>query len=354
MPCAAITAAAPAPALLCSLPMARVGLVLGGGGITGASFHFGALFALEMATGWDPGSADVIVGTSSGAVVGALARGGKLDVEALVGNVSSDDEFAAALGERIYRRTRVRGVGRWVRHGLVPGLRKPGARLALGAPAPYSTEGVADWLRRALGPDADGWPTRPTTVVAYEIESRTRVAFGTEGSPDTDLATAVAASAAVPMVFEPVVIHGRRYVDGGIASGTNADLVLGIGEPLDLVIVVAPMAADERRDDARFYEGIADRLGGSALTAELDAIRAAWPQTDIVTLRPDRSVLDLTRPNPLSPSAALPAFLQTLRSMRGTLGSFEVWPVLERHIVQTRTRLPFGRRVPSTSGSIRR
>jgi len=325
--------------------MSRVGLVLGGGGITGASFHFGTLFALELATGWDPTDAEVIVGTSSGAVVAALARSGNLDVDALVGNVDNDDEFAAALGERIFRRTPMRGVGRWVRHGLIPGIRRPGARLALGAPAPYSTDGIAEWVHRALGPAGTGWPTRPTTIVAYEIESHRRVAFGTEGSPDTDIATAVAASAAVPMVFDPVEIHGRRYVDGGIASGTNADLVLGIEDPLDLVIVVAPMAAADRREDARFYEGVVDRFGGVALTAELDSVRAAWPDADIVTIRPDRSVLDVTRPNPLSPASALPAFLRTLRSMRGILGSFEVWPILERHLVETRKHLPFGRRL---------
>jgi NTE family protein len=327
--------------------MSRVGLVFGGGGLTGASFHFGPLFALEMATGWDPTEAEVVVGTSSGAAVAALTRAGKLDVEALVGEVEDDEEFATVLGERIFRRTRVRGVGRWVRHGLVPGLRRPGVRLALGAPAPYSTDGIAEWIHRALGPSAGGWPAKPTTIVAYEIESRRRVAFGTEGSPDTDIATAVAASAAVPMVFEPVEIQGRRYVDGGVASGTNADLVLGLPEPLDLVIVIAPMAAADRRDDARFYENVFDRFGGAALTAELDAIRAAWPDTDIVAIRPDRTVLDATRPHPLSPADALPAFLRTLRSMNSILGSVDVWPVLERHVVQTRKRLPFGRRVRS-------
>ena len=325
--------------------MSRVGLVLGGGGITGASFHFGTLFALQMATGWNPVDSDVVVGTSSGAAVAAITRSGRLDVDALVGDVHSDDEFAAALTERIYRRVPVRGVGRWVRHGLIPGLRRPGVRFTLGAPAPYSTEGIADWVRHALGPAADSWPEKPTTIVAYEIESKQRVAFGTIGSPDTDIATAVAASAAVPMVFNPVTIHGKRYVDGGIASGTNADLVLGMGQSLDLVIVSAPMAALGNRDDARFYEGLVDRVGGSTLTAELDAIHAAWPETDIVVLRPTDSVLEVSRPNPLSASAALPAFLRTLHEMRSVLSSDEVWPVLQRHIVRTRRRLPFGRRL---------
>ena len=46
----------------------RVGLVLGGGGRIGLAYHAGALAALEHDLGWDPRSADVIVGTSVGAV----------------------------------------------------------------------------------------------------------------------------------------------------------------------------------------------------------------------------------------------------------------------------------------------
>ena len=176
-------------------------------------------------------------------------------------------------------------------------------------------DGIADWVRRALGPAADGWPEHPTTIVAYEIESKQRVAFGTVGSPDIDIATAVAASAAVPMVFSPVTIHGKRYVDGGIASGTNADLVLGHQEPLDLLIVIAPLLAARHRDHARFHEEVLGRIGESTLTAELDSIHNAWPETELLVLRPEEEVLDEARPNLLSPAAALPVFLRTLQSM---------------------------------------
>jgi NTE family protein len=325
--------------------MARVGLVLGGGGITGGAFHFGALFALRLATGWNPETADVMIGTSSGAVVAAITRSGHLELDPLIGDVADDDEFAEALGSLIYRRGKVRGVGRWIRHGLVPGIRRPGVRLSLGAPAPYTTDGIQAWVRHALGDSAGGWPELPTIVVSYEIEGHRRVAFGTVESPDTDLATAVAASAAVPVLFNPVTIHGKRYVDGGVASGTNADLVLGHETPLDLIIVSAPMASLTEREDARFYEGVFDRYGGAALTAELAAIEDAWPDADIIVLRPDAEVLAETRPNPLSTAAAIPAFLQTLHSMRAVLSSDEVWPILQRHLVGTRRRLPFGRRL---------
>src|SRR6185503_18824364 len=54
----------------------RVGLVLGAGGVTGGAWLTGALQALVEETGWDPGSADVVVGTSAGSMIGALIAGG--------------------------------------------------------------------------------------------------------------------------------------------------------------------------------------------------------------------------------------------------------------------------------------
>src|SRR5436190_19330574 len=54
----------------------RVGLVLGAGGVVGASWLIGALEALEDETGWDPSEAEAIVGTSAGSVVGALTASG--------------------------------------------------------------------------------------------------------------------------------------------------------------------------------------------------------------------------------------------------------------------------------------
>src|SRR5215467_490822 len=54
----------------------RIGLVLGAGGAVGHAFHAGVLAALEEATGWQPDSAEVIVGTSAGSIVAALVRAG--------------------------------------------------------------------------------------------------------------------------------------------------------------------------------------------------------------------------------------------------------------------------------------
>ena len=54
--------------------MSRVGIVLGGGGVSGAAYELGCLMALRLATDWDPNEAEVIVGTSAGSTVAAITR----------------------------------------------------------------------------------------------------------------------------------------------------------------------------------------------------------------------------------------------------------------------------------------
>ncbi|MDJ0663714.1 MAG: patatin-like phospholipase family protein [Acidimicrobiia bacterium] len=313
--------------------MSRVGLVLGGGGITGAAFQFGALLALQLATGWDPNRAEVVVGTSCGALTGAMVRGDQLNLETFVGQAANRDEVAELLRSRVFRRARPSGTVRWLRRGILPGLRRPDLNLVLGSPAVFTTLGLADWVGDALGDRAGGWPNHPTVVVAYDLAARKRVPFGTEAAPPTQLKLAVAASAAVPGVFQPVRIRDRWYLDGGIASGTSLDLVLGSESPLDLVIVVAPLAAAERRPGARFYEDIFDRFGRSALEAEVALVKQHWPDTDILILRPDQRVLAVTRPNPMATEAAVPTFLRTIRSMKHELAAPPTWSLLSKHLV---------------------
>lgn len=314
-----------------SVLVSKVGLVLGGGGITGAAFHFGSLLAIRMATGWEPNDAEVIVGTSSGAFAAAMVRGGRLDLQTFVGDTRNRDEVAARLSKYVYRRTPPTGLGRWVRRGLLPGLIKPNLELTLGSPALNTTEGIAEWVEETLGELALMWPDHPTVIVAFDLESKERVPFGTEAAPPVPLKDAVAASAAVPFIFQPVMINDRWYADGGIASGTSLDLVLANPDPLDLVLVIAPLAAEDSRNPF-------DRVGRSALDAELDVVKATWPDCEVLVLRPDSRVLAAARPNPLSVRAAVPSFLRTLMSMREELSHHDTWSVLERHLVPAQDR----------------
>jgi NTE family protein len=307
--------------------------VLGGGGITGAAYEMGALFAIRLATGWDPNQADVVVGTSGGSFVAALVRHDALTLDSLV--LTHDDRDAVAERIRGHVFTKKAGVqvGSWVRHGLVPGIRDPGLTFFLGSPAPYEASGIADWVRSHIGEEAsERWPDKPTAIVAYDVARHCRVAFGTESAPETGIAEAVAASSAIPLLFRPYPIDGNLYVDGGVASGTHADLVLGSDKPLDLVLVLAPLAADVQRKRARFHEKMFDRVGQRSLGEEIRVIKDAWPDCEVVTLVPSPSVQNSMRPNPMDARRAVATFMRTLISMKRALAHREVWARLDGHL----------------------
>ena len=209
--------------------MTRVGLVLGAGGVTGEAFHRGVLRALHEAAGFDARDAEVIVGTSAGSLVGASLR--------TTGHAPSRRAPAppdGALSRRPDLRPLLAAARRpWtVRAGVVTALLPAGAR---------STETFVEPLRRRYGA---GWPDRELLVCAVRRRDGQRVVFGSPGAPQVDVATAVAASCAIPGYFRPVVHDGEAYVDGGVHSPTNADVLAGRG--LDLVVVSSPMSVAPR------------------------------------------------------------------------------------------------------------
>jgi NTE family protein len=319
--------------------VSRVGLVLGGGGITGAAYEMAALMTLELATGWNPNRADVIVGTSSGSFVAALVRHNALGLDSLVLPDDERKDVTERIRSHVYSKGPSLGVGKWVRHGIVPGVRRPGLTLFLGSPAPYQATGLAQWVTTHVGDEAAGsWPTSPTAIVAHDLRHGSRIAFGTENAPVVGLADAVAASSAIPLVFSPYRIGKNFYVDGGVSSGTHADLVLGYDEPLDLVLVLAPLAADVPRKRARFHEKMFDRVGNRSLTEEISLIKHAWPHCEVVVLSPPPSVQNASRPNPMDPSRSVPTFTRTLIAMKRTLASPDIWARLDDHLTAPRRR----------------
>lgn len=314
--------------------MSRVGLVLGGGGITGAAYEMAALMSIRLATGWDPNQAEVVVGTSCGAFVASLVRHETLSLDSLVLASDDRDDVAERIRTHVYSRSSSARMGEWVRYGLMPGVRRPGLTMFLGSPARFSASGIGDWVTTHIGEEmAASWPSRATAIVSYDIRRGTRVVFGTEGAPDIGIGDAVAASSAVPLVFCPYPIGENLYVDGGVSSGTHADVLLGHDQPLDLVLVLAPMAAEVQRARARFHEKMFDRVGTRSLGQELAMIRQAWPDCEILTLSPSPSVQNAMRPNPLDPSWAVPTFVRTLISMKRTLAQPDVWSRLDDHLV---------------------
>jgi NTE family protein len=235
----------------------RVGLVLGAGGVVGASWLIGALEALEAETGWRAAEAERIVGTSAGAVVGALAASGIASEymsayaggRTLEGFAEAESRADALTGRLIgteYRLQRALppvGPGSWrlalntLRH-----LRShtPATVLAGWLPRGFISTAPIEGLIDSFV--ADAWPDHPGYwTVAADYASGKRVAFGREDAPVARVAEAVAASCAIPGFYHPVKIAGHRYVDGGICSTSNLDLLCGA--ELDLVVCLNPMSS---------------------------------------------------------------------------------------------------------------
>ncbi len=242
----------------------RIALVLGSGGVVGGAYHAGVLKALHDTWGIDPRAVDLIVGTSAGSIAGVLTAAG----------LHPNDLFRREIGQTLSPAGQaILGRGRAVRG------RRPTTMSAVGAPAApqallsaitrptevaagsvaaallprgvTSTDHLAGWVDGLLGPE---WPTGPRLrIAAVELASARRVLFASPGDEDDDdldgrarrvattPGTAVAASCAVPSVFEPVTVNGRDHIDGGVHSADNLDLVGTTG--YDLVVVSSPMSA---------------------------------------------------------------------------------------------------------------
>jgi NTE family protein len=101
-----------------------------------------------------------------------------------------------------------------------------------------STDALEDVVRRAI---PGRWVDHPNFwTVACDYGSGRRTVFGRLDAPRVEMSKAVAASCAVPGFYRPVGIGSRRYVDGGVCSPSNLDVVAGRG--LDLVICLSPLS----------------------------------------------------------------------------------------------------------------
>ncbi|MEV6735057.1 MULTISPECIES: patatin-like phospholipase family protein [unclassified Streptomyces] len=203
-------------------------LVLGPGSHVGTAWMAGLAYGLRR-DGVDLGEADLIVGTSAGAIVGALLATGqdpgrlasaeRPATHRLNADPARMGEVFAVLGNR----------------SLEPGeARRRVGRLALESTDPGAEEALIAGRAALIG--ADAWPERRLMITAVDATTGEPVAWDRDSG--VPLVHAVAASSAFPGAAPPVAVDGRRYMDGALRSGTNADLATGART----LIVVEPMA----------------------------------------------------------------------------------------------------------------
>jgi NTE family protein len=259
--------------------MSRGSVVFAGGGVAGIAWELGVIQGLFDA---DPVLADRLlseetrfIGTSAGSAVAAqlagsagLAASFAVQLEEETAELGADID-ALELQSRFL--AAVEGAT-----SPVDARRRIG-RLALETPSVDETVRL-DVIRTRLA-DTD-WPQRELKITAVEVGSGEFVVF--DRSSGVALVEAIAASCAVPGVWPPVTIDGSRYMDGGVRSGSNADLAAGS----DWVVIVTPLP------------GVGDPGVGTVPTAELDALVGI--PTEIIYA--DAASIAAFGPNPLDPT----------------------------------------------------
>ena len=238
----------------------KTALVLGGGGLTGGVYEIGALRALDLlSVNRTVNQFDVYVGTSAGSFVAALAANGITPEEMMrvvnqqVPSPFPDLELGTLLRPNIGEFAK-KGVTLPIKAALL--LREFAGQLGsisamdvvlgLSEALPkgfYSGSGMEKYVRTVLSdPDrTDDFRMleRELYLAATDLDTCERVVFGAEGWDDVAISTAVRASSALPMVYDPVKIHGREFIDGGIVSTTNVDIAVEAGAKF--VVVVNPL-----------------------------------------------------------------------------------------------------------------
>jgi NTE family protein len=272
--------------------MAKRALVLGSGGPVGVVWETGLLAGLAEA-GIELSDADLIVGTSAGSIVGAQIAMGKAPGD-LAASILSEpaplrplshlpvfpdpdftyfiDKMAKAISEKCPARDVRVEIGKWA-------LRTEtiSEEMFIGVLGYIFNEWVDD-----------RWPDRNFACTAVDALSGEFVVWNKEAG--ASMRRAIASSCSVPGFFPPVTINGRRYMDGGTHSATNAHLAKGY----DTAVILSVSGTAGNPEMAAQFRRQLDK--------ELVLLRESGTKVELVV--PDASSIGAFGPNLMDPRNA--------------------------------------------------
>jgi NTE family protein len=303
----------------------KTALVLGGGGFTGGVYEIGALRALDLlAVNRTVNEFDVYVGTSAGAFVASMLANGVTPEEMMRVLNRRLPSPIRDLDQGTVLRPNYRG---FVSNAALFPLRLLGAarelaghlgevsvmdvisKLSAALPTGlYDGRGIESYVARVLSdPDrTDDFRMleRELYLPATDLDTTERVVLGAGEWRDVPISTAVAASAALPMIYSPVDLRGRQFVDGGIRSTTNVDVAVERGAKF--IVVVNPLVpfvndfrkqiptvfgARARRVSDMGFAGVGNQafriLSHDRLHRAVEDWERKYPGVDIILIEPE-------------------------------------------------------------------
>ncbi len=300
----------------------KTALVLAGGGLTGAVYEIGALRAIDdLLVDRTVNDFDIYVGTSAGALVGALLANGLSPDTMLQAMDGSHPNVRAIQRQDLFNVSRKellrRGIGlprklvnAWSHY--LRNLDDMNLFDALWSLLDALPSGLCDglalerYMRMAFGrlgcANEFDQLERDLCIIATDLDSGQRVVFGRDERGDATISMAVAASTALPILYKPVRIGDKEYVDGGIRG--NASLDVAIEHGATLVICINPFVPYDNSDHAsipfagtasghlsekgmRAIASQASRITAHAgLQYHVKQLRRAHPEVDIIVVEP--------------------------------------------------------------------
>lgn len=300
----------------------KTALVLAGGGLTGAVYEIGALRAIDdLLVNRTVNDFDIYVGTSAGALVSTLLANG-MSPKAMLEVVSGTHPEIEPIGRHhifhfnaweILRRTANlprKLLQAWAHYArnrsdmtLFDLVWSLGESLPSGI---YDNSALSNYLHHSLikagYSDSFSELEKELYIIATDLDSGERAIFGCGEMHDVPISQAVAASSAVPLVYKPVRIGQREYIDGGMRGNASIDLAIERGA--ELVICINPLVPfDNRRHNSipflghrggylseKGVQGVGNQvlriMMHAGLNYHIKQLRRMHPDVDIILIEP--------------------------------------------------------------------
>lgn len=352
-------------------PQSKVALVLAGGGLTGAVYEIGALHAIDdMLIDRTVNDFDIYVGTSAGALVSALMVNGLTPYEIMqtldnrhpeIGGFRVGDLFHANLSEYL---SRLINLPRAIWQLGISSLTHPGDvalsdllwELADALPSGlYDGNALERYIRKVL--EMPGrfnrfdFLSKQLYIVATELDSGNRAVFGQGGKGVVPISRAVAASSAIPVLYRPVQIFDKDYVDGGLHGTASLDLAIEAGAKLVICInSMVPFNATRAYPDQHYIrehglQAIVNQslrtVLHSGLRYHIKSLQVKYPDVDIILIQPEWNDQRMFSYNPMYYGSRLQLAEHGFETVsRGLLSNYDYYRrVLMRHGIELHTDL---------------